>query len=255
MLDHDENEPTTTEHEEADAPLASFFDKGLITEVLRPVKSGKEATVWCCRGGPAAGAALVAAKIYRPIERRDFRNASVYREGQVILDKRLSRAVQGHTRAGRAFEFSAWIYAEWETLCRLYNAGADVPRPIARADRALLMQFIGDEDGPAPALNRVSLSVAEAGAVLQSLLRNIELSLACERIHADLSPFNILYWEGRAVIIDFPQATDPRSNPNARTLLQRDIANVCRYLSRAGVSADAGRLTDTLWRRFERGDL
>ncbi|MGD9890099.1 MAG: RIO1 family regulatory kinase/ATPase [Dehalococcoidia bacterium] len=27
---------------------------------------------------------------------------------------------------------------------------------------------------------------------------------ARDRIHADLSPFNILYWEGALTVIDFP---------------------------------------------------
>ena len=33
----------------------SFFEDGWIDEVLFPVKSGKEATVYCCRACPGRG--------------------------------------------------------------------------------------------------------------------------------------------------------------------------------------------------------
>ena len=45
--------------------LEPFFDEGWITEVIRPVKSGKEATVYLCRAGDRTGEELVAAKVYR----------------------------------------------------------------------------------------------------------------------------------------------------------------------------------------------
>ena len=37
-----------------------------ITEVLQTVKSGKEATVYCCAAHPSTGVDLLAAKVYRP---------------------------------------------------------------------------------------------------------------------------------------------------------------------------------------------
>ncbi|MDQ2801535.1 MAG: serine protein kinase RIO, partial [Pseudomonadota bacterium] len=66
---------------------------------------------------------------------------------------------------------------------------------------------------------------------------------------------NILAWNGRVTIIDFPQAVDPRFNPHARDLLGRDIANVCRYFARFGVHASPEWLASDLWRRFERSEL
>jgi RIO kinase 1 len=45
--------------------LEVFWADGLISDVLRVVKSGKETTVYCCQGGPALGAELAAAKVYR----------------------------------------------------------------------------------------------------------------------------------------------------------------------------------------------
>jgi len=74
-------------------------------------------------------------------------------------------------------------------------------------------------------------------------------------VHADLSAYNVLYWQGRARIIDFPQAIDPRFNSNALSLLTRDIENICRYMSRYGVEHDARRIANQLWWRFKKAEL
>ena len=58
--------------------LESFLDDSLITEVLEVVKGGKEATVFRCLAAPSKGARYFAAKVYRPMERRSFRNDGVY---------------------------------------------------------------------------------------------------------------------------------------------------------------------------------
>ena len=50
-----------------------------------------------------------------------------------------------------------------------------------------------------------------------------ELSLAHDRIHGDLSAYNVLYWRGAVTLIDFAQAVDPRHNDELYTLLERDI--------------------------------
>ena len=108
--------------------LEPFFERGLITDEPQVVKSGKEGTVYRCR---AVDGTLVAAKEYRPRHMRTFKNDAMYREGHLILDKRLRKAFEQKTRTGREIQFSSWVYREWETLNLLHEAGGDVPRPIA----------------------------------------------------------------------------------------------------------------------------
>src|SRR5436309_2682820 len=98
-------------------------------------------------------------------------------------------------------------------------------------------------------------TVATGGGLFTRIMRNVELWLAYNVVHGDLSAFNILWWEGNVTIIDVPQAVDPRVNPNARDLLARDIDNVCRYFSRSGVQADPARLAARLWTRFLHAEL
>jgi RIO kinase 1 len=82
--------------------LEPFLADGLIESVLYPIKSGKEATVYCCRGGSALKGALVAAKVYKPKAFRSFRDDSAYREGRVILDARARRAAAKRLRSRTA---------------------------------------------------------------------------------------------------------------------------------------------------------
>ena len=227
----------------------------MITEVIGVVKSGKEATVYCCRGGNPAGAELVAAKIYRSREHRNFKNDAEYWDGYAILDARARRAFKTKTEFGREAQFCLWIGREFETLKMLYDAGADVPRPIKQMGDAMLMEFIGDLDTPAENLNKVKLQPRDAPRLYERLMSQIELWLAHNRVHGDLSPYNIMHWKGALTVIDFPQASDPRMNKNAFELLRRDISNVYDYFSASGIKDDAFGRAANLWSRFLRSEL
>jgi RIO kinase 1 len=227
----------------------------LISDVLYPVKSGKEATLYCCSGGSRAPADLVAVKVYKPRCYRSFRNDSMYQEGRVILDARARRAAAKRTRFGREVQSSLWTNSEYETLRVLHRAGARVPRPLGHTGGAVAMEWIGDDDGPAPQLKDVALEAAQAVLFFDQLIADIELWLACNVVHGDLSAYNVLFAGDRLVTIDFPQAIDPRVNANAATLLARDVEHVCQYFGRHGVGGDADDIADDLWDRFTRGAL
>ena len=179
----------------------------------------------------------------------------MYQAGRVVLDARLRRAVTRKTRTGRGVQSGLWVAAEFETLKLLYEAGADVPRPLASSGSAILMEYVGKPRTPAPTLNRVALTPDEAPGLFVILLGNVELWLSRNRVHADLSAFNVLYWRGSVKVIDFPQSVDPRVNPSASALLARDVENLCRYFARYGVRANSSRLAGELWRRFLRAEL
>lgn len=58
-----------------------------------------------------------------------------------------------------------------------------------------------------------------------------------------------LYWQGEITLIDFPQAGNPESNPNARMLFERDVARVCSYFADQGVEVDSSALAERIWNR------
>jgi RIO kinase 1 len=235
--------------------LDPFFAEGMITEILYPVKRGKEATVYCCQAHPSTGAELLAAKIYRPRHCRSFKNDAVYLEGRVITNGRLRRAVQKKSRFGQQVQFGMWVNHEFEVLTALSRAGADIPQPIAHTQSAILMEYIGSREKAAPSLEGSELSREQARAVFDRLLSNIELWLAHNFVHGDLSSHNILYWQGQAKIIDFPQAVDPRFNSNALSLLTRDIENVCHYVARYSLVYDGRHIAERLWHKFMNAQL
>jgi RIO kinase 1 len=186
-----------------------------------------------------------------------LRNDARYRQGRAILDDsgkvvrdgRLLKAIRQKTAAGQEATHSSWLEHEFQTLALLHRAGADVPRPVARGHSSILMEYFGAAETPAPLLQDVALDPLEAGLLLQRLLHNVELMLAHDRIHGDLSAFNVLYWEGDLRLIDFPQAVHPRENPDAFEIFERDLVRLCQYFSRQGVAADGRRLASEIWAR------
>jgi RIO kinase 1 len=236
--------------------LSGFYEEHLIEDVLKPVKGGKEATVYCCRADPVTGVELLAAKLYRPRIFRNLRNDSLYRMGRTVLDEegkrvgsREARAMANKTRFGQDLRQSNWLGTEVATLNLLNSAGADVPQVYASNDNAILMDYIGDADWPAPTLQGATLRKKEARPMFDRLLHNVDLMLAHNRIHGDLSAHNILYWDGEVKIIDFPQAVNPDVNPYAYEILLRDVTRVCQYFEKYGIQEDPEKLAHQMWAR------
>ena len=238
--------------------LEDFFERNLITDVFEILKSGKEATVCSCRAHANLGGGLLAAKIYKPIEHRSFKNDQLYRQhkgyhfGKSMRGGREMRALANKSDMGRDVQIGSWINYEWETLNHLHDIGADAPRPIAQSHSgpAILMQFIGDDSSPAPQLRTLRLTPQQANHVYARICDNIQLLLANNRIHGDLSPFNILYWKNQAIMIDFPQSIDPRENPRSYELPSRDIENVWRFCNKFSPQPDPWKFAGNLWSKF-----
>jgi RIO kinase 1 len=244
---HDDTNAATIEH---------FLDEGLVTKVLRPIKSGKEASVHLCRGNRSTiGHDLVALKVYHPLDRRDFRDESIYRDGEWIKERRIRVALAKKTRFGREVQGGIWVHREWETLRTLSATGAAVPEPIAWTGDAILMSYVGDEDVAAPQLHRYRPDPGEAQGLFDQLMAQVERFLYGNVIHGDLSPFNVLVWEGRVTVIDLPQAIDPRKNRHAEHLLERDVRRICDHFARLGVRSDPERLSRDLWTAWSFADL
>jgi RIO kinase 1 len=247
------------------ASIASFYEEEWISDVLASVKGGKEATVYRCLAHPNTGEELLAAKVYRPRQFRNLRNDKAYRDGRTILtsegrpvkhaDQRLMRAVGRKTSFGKQVSHASWLMHEFTTLQRLYQLGAAVPRPVAANDNALLMGYCGDDRQAAPALSSVRLGARAAQQLFEEALRNIELMLAQGFVHGDLSAYNILYWEGRITLIDFPQVSYVATNRNARAIFERDVTRVCDYFLAQGVHVRSSQIAAELWARHVESDL
>jgi RIO kinase 1 len=237
--------------------LGPFRESCLIEEVALRIKAGKEATVYACTGHEATGHELVAAKLYRKRSLRGAQNTRLYDQGRSLLDVegralssrawRLSKAIAQNSNKGIGAVQTSWLAHEFALLTALHARGANVPRPLAHSEYALLMEFIGSGVDPAPTLNEVTLEPREARRLLDQIIFDLELLLELGWVHGDLSPYNILYRPDRAVLIDFPQVVSCHHNPQARTLFDRDLARIARYFTRARVQVDERELAETLW--------
>src|SRR5437764_12161667 len=103
-----------------------FWSEGLVTEILMQCKSGKEATVFVCRGSPRMGTRLLAAKVYRDLRTRAFRKDDAYLHGRSFGKHREDRAVRTKTHFGRQVQAASWVGAEHEVLQAMWNGGAGV---------------------------------------------------------------------------------------------------------------------------------
>ena len=235
--------------------LGYFYEQHWISDVLRMVKGGKEASVYLCASGQSVGTPYVAAKVYRPRQFRSLKNDQLYRLDREVLDENGNRVADlgmlkaQHKRSvyGEQIRHQSWIAYEFQTLRTLHAAGADVPRPYEMGNNVIMMDYIGDEQVAAPTLNTVTLEREEARRLFECLLRNVELMLANGIVHADLSAYNILYWDGAITLIDFPQVISPGGHRYAYQIFRRDMARVCEYFSRQGVHTDPARLAADLW--------
>ena len=235
--------------------LGSFYDERWFDDVLQIVKGGKEASVYQCNGNTTTGADFIAAKVYRPRIFRALRNDSLYKEGRALLDEDglvvkdhgKLKAVHKGSGFGKEVTHTSWIEHEVKTMQTLHAAGLDVPRHYASNSNAILMEYLGDADTAAPTLIDVDLASSEARPLFQRVLHNLEGMLRLGIVHGDLSAYNILYWDGKITLIDFPQAIHPQRNRNAFNIFERDVTRVCEYFARQGVKSDPKRLTSTLW--------
>lgn len=214
------------------------------------LKSGKEAEIFLVERRYTSGPRLFAHKRYRPrypakgeLRAAGFSNATAYRGDAVykagwFLPTRDKKALMGGSRYGHELAGRLWPMQEWAMLRRAWAAGASVPYPVEQTDHGLLMEFIGDETRAAPKLVQARLSGPDLVSAWEQLVDNLRALTDAGLVHADLSVYNLLWWEGRLIVIDLPQAVEFTTNADAYDLLHRDVANVGEWFTRRGVPVD-----------------
>ncbi|MGH8210737.1 MAG: PA4780 family RIO1-like protein kinase [Steroidobacteraceae bacterium] len=234
------------------AGLQPLIDDGVIDEVIRSLKSGKEATVYVVRSGTQ----IRCAKVYRDMAQRSFQKRAQYQEGRKVRGSRQARAMSKSTRFGRKEQESAWKNAEVEALYQLVAAGVRVPKPYGYFNDVLIMELVTDAQGnPAPRLGEVDLLPEHARQYHGFLIRQIVRMLSISLIHGDLSEFNVLVAPDGPVIIDLPQAVNAAGNNNARAMLERDVNNIRNTLGRFAPELLETEFAREMWSLFEQGEL
>ena len=232
--------------------LQPLIDDGVIDEVLRPLKSGKEASVYVVRSGEQ----VLCAKVYKHMAQRSFQARVQYQEGRKFRGSRQARAIGKATRFGRREQEIEWKNAEVDALYRLATAGVRVPRPRGFFHGVLLMELVTDERGhSAPRLGEVELTAEQARLFHEELIRDVVRMLCQGLIHGDLSEYNVLVGQGGPVIIDLPQVVSAAGNNTARAMLLRDVHNLRDSLGRFAPELVHTHFGEEMWALYERSEL
>jgi len=232
--------------------LESLLEDGLIDEVVRPLMSGKEASVYVVR----CGTELRCAKVYKEANRRSFRHASEYQEGRTTRNTRDARAMAKGSKHGRKEQEDSWQNAEVTALFQLAAAGVRVPKPYDFQDGVLLMELVGDGlGGVAPRLNDVDLEPDDAREFHAFMISEIVKMLCAGLVHGDLSEFNVLLGPEGPVIIDLPQAVNAVANNHAFSMLERDVGNMAEYFGQFAPELRYTKFAKEMWALFADGEL
>jgi len=232
--------------------LRPLAEDGLIDEVLRPLKSGKEADVFIVRCGNEKRCA----KVFKEANVRGFKQAAKYQEGRNVRNSRRARAMNKRTRYGQKEQEKAWLSAEADALYHLSAADVRVPRPHGFVDGVLLMELIVDSEGNvAPRLDAMTLSAEQAREHHARIIAEVVRMLAAGIIHGDLSEFNVLIDEAGPVIIDLPQAVNAAANNSAAMMLVRDVDRMKHFFGRFAPDLLATEYGKEMWSRYAAGDL
>ncbi len=205
--------------------VEAILSSGLATEVVGLISAGKEADVYLARYNGAP----LAVKVYR-LYRTSHRGG-----GPIKADSMGWRAAH-----------------EFEMTRQAWKGGARVPAPARRVENMFSMRYLGDEDGPAPRLQDVRLD--DPTPFLEKVLETVESLARAGVVHSDLSPFNLLVFQGEPWLIDLAGAirvdrtgTSPWVRlQEAHEALVRGGAALARYFRRYGCAIDAEGLADRI---------
>jgi RIO kinase 1 len=232
--------------------LQALIEEGVIDQVLRPLKSGKEASVYVVRSGED----IRCAKVYKDMAQRSFQARVQYQEGRKVRGSRQMRAMGKATKFGRKEAEAAWKNAEVDALYQLTAAGVRVPKPYGYFNGVLVMELVTDADGySAPRLGEVELSTDTAREYHRFLMQQVARMLCVGLIHGDLSEYNVLVGPDGPVIIDLPQAVSASGNNAARAMLRRDVGNITISLSRFAPELLDTYYGEEMWALYELGEL
>ncbi|ADM11558.1 RIO-like kinase [Encephalitozoon intestinalis ATCC 50506] len=156
------------------------------------------------------------------------------RERYIRSEKRFQRFCTSNPRK----LIKLWAEKEVRNLKRLGNAGIPSPEPIYLKNNILIMTQIGRQGEVAPKLRDAEIEDIE-GCYLQcvEIIKNMYKKAGL--VHADLSEFNLLYYEGVVYAIDVGQSVEI-DHDNAQRFLIMDINNVNSFFGKKGVNTIRG---------------
>ena len=208
-----------------------LMQKGDIETIDYPIARGKEAHVFH------------ATSVNGPVAVKIFHTTNAVFKG-------LAKYIDGDPRfnglSGRHRELiNIWVKKEFRNLRRMRKHGIRVPLPISYNKNVLVMELIGDTSA-APRLR--DIEVDKKFETFSEMLDMVAVSWQkANLVHADLSEYNILWYEGQPWFIDVGQGVTEQ-HPHSEEFLVRDVTRLVHWISKQGYEVE---LADSILRVLE----
>ncbi|KAL1402118.1 hypothetical protein pipiens_006225 [Culex pipiens pipiens] len=205
--------------------LFKLLNRDMICEINGCISTGKEANVYHATAKTGMDYAIKIFKTSILI----FKDRDKYVTGEF-------RFRHGYSKHNPRKMVRTWAEKEMRNLVRMKKCNLPVPEPILLRSHVLVMEFIGKDGWPAPKLKDVELSGSKARELYRDAVEMMwTMYSKCKLVHADLSEFNLLYHEGKIVIIDVSQSVE-HEHPHALEFLRKDCTNITDFFRKKDVS-------------------
>ncbi|KAJ8866566.1 hypothetical protein PR048_032425 [Dryococelus australis] len=229
---HDKSEQATAEMSvdpRTRLLLYKLVNQELLDRVNGILSTGKEAVVLHADGGTNADRDVpreCAIKIFKTTL-NEFKTRDKYIQDDYRFKDRFSK--QNPRKI-----IHMWAEKEMHNLVRMQKVGILCPEVVVLKKHVLVMSFIGQDHRPADKLKDVNLKPSDlAAAYVQTTEMMRKLYVDAQLVHADLSEYNILWYDKKCWFIDVSQAVE-RNHPKALEFLLRDCTNVSSFFTRRG---------------------
>lgn len=205
--------------------LFKMLNRRYFDEVNGCISTGKEANVYHATHEDGREFAI---KVYKT-SILTFKDRDKYVTGEF-------RFRNGYSRKNPRKMVRTWAEKEMRNLCRMHANGVKVPEPILLRSHVLLMSFIGKNGWAAPKLKDVELTQSRARQLYWDIVVLMwKMHNKCKLVHADLSEYNILYFNGEVYLIDVSQSVE-HDHRYSFHFLRKDIANITSFFRKNGVA-------------------
>ena len=199
----------------------SLLNQGVISKIFGVIKSGKESRIYT---GIGSKEDRIAIKIY-------LATSAEFKKGMlpyIVGDPRFNV----FKKDSRSLAY-LWAQKEFKNLQKAYEVGIRVPKPLHVEKNILIMEFIGEDDVPAPTLKE--MLPHNPSGMYKILLGYVKiLYRKAKLIHGDLSEYNIMNMHGNPIIFDMGQSVSVE-HPLARQFLLRDLDGLNRFFKKLNV--------------------
>ncbi|MFH1275515.1 MAG: RIO1 family regulatory kinase/ATPase [Candidatus Woesearchaeota archaeon] len=204
--------------------LFKLQSEGVFTELVGPLKVGKESNVFVAKKEEHGKETFVIVKIYR-VQNCDYKRMFDY----IRKDPRYLFLHQKR----REIIF-AWTQREYKNLMRAEKIKIKSPKVLGLKMNILVEELVGNPKTGEPALPVKDTHPKNKKKFFEDIIVQMKKLYKGGLIHGDLSSFNILNHNDKPYLIDFSQSTLVKT-PNSEELLRRDIRNVLQFFKKFGI--------------------